>query len=379
MMTTWAEELCRPDIVHLVGAFVPSCPSLDVKSTTLVEALLSVNARQPCLRTGEERHQARLFAFLVKMVLIRWRNIAIYPERYARAMLQADFEQKRTLIRLKSSIKPYFLTRSFSDGSTTTGGTSQPGRSSDTAGCTTSSSRRTICHDQSDVGNDGDFELLDDRLPPAARIVDLNFLTDEPQTCRKEFGVALADNPTTTPQKRDPYLLRRPCKADQAELTSVTLPKRRKLADEDYVEASLAEFAGDEQNAPINKEPLAIEYMLGDKTATSVTAKDGGLKRVHTACDAQHHPEMRRTLTGTIDAARAALCGQPVRKTRKPKRPVKYDRSTTVQRASWRERYRALKDKCSPQKVAQRCADARQRAGLEWDEVQLFGYGFHVA
>ena len=342
----------------LAGAFVPSCPSLLVKSTTLVEALLCVNARQPCLRTGEERHQARLIAYLVKIVLSRWRNIAIYPERYALAMLQADSEQKRTLTRLKSSIKPYCLTRSFSDGSTTTSGTSQPGRSSDTAGCTTSSSRRTIYHDQGDVANDGDFELLDDRLPPVARIVDLNFLTDDSQTCREEFGMALADNRTIAPPKRDPYPLRRPCKADQAELTSVTIPKRRKLADEDYVEASLAEFAGDEQNAPINMEPLAIQYMLGDKNATSVTAKYGGLTRVHTACDAQH---------------------QPVRKTRKPKRPVKYDRSTTVQRASWRERYRALKEKCSPHEVAQRCADARQRAGLEWDEVQLFGYGFHVA
>ena len=111
-MTTLAEDLCRPELVNLVGAFVPSCPSLLAKCTTLAEAFLCVNSRQRCLRTDEEHHQAKLFACLVELMLSRWRNIAIYPKRYARAMLQADFEQKRTLTRLKGRIEPYFLTSS---------------------------------------------------------------------------------------------------------------------------------------------------------------------------------------------------------------------------------------------------------------------------
>ena len=121
-MTTLAEALCRPELVHLVGAFVPSCPSLLVKSTTLAEAFQCVKSRQRCLRTDEQHHQAKLFSFLVKLMLSRWRNIAIYPKRYARAMLQADLEQKRTLTRLKCRLKPCFLASPFSDGSTTTGG-----------------------------------------------------------------------------------------------------------------------------------------------------------------------------------------------------------------------------------------------------------------
>ena len=340
------------------------------------------------MRTDEEHHQAKLFSFLVKLMLSRWRNIAIYPKRYARAMLQADFEQKRTLTRLKSKVKPYFLTSSCSDESTTTGGASQPWSVSATAGSTTSSSRGTFCYDQADVVTVDDFELLNDRMPPAAH-------TDDFETRRKELGLALQENATTNPATRSRYPWRKAWRDELEKLVLLNPPKRRTPADEDGVEASPAEFAGDVQITPINKAPPAIEQMLGDEAVAfwaewygapkdkrkpvrttppvkgPLVAKCGELTREQHAYDAQLKPKRRKSVTGTNDAERDESCGQPVMKTPKVKRPLLPDRRSFVKRASTNARRCALAQKCSPQEVAKRCADARQLATIEWELNQF--------
>ena len=381
-MTTLAEELCRPEVVHLVGAFVPSCPSLLVKCTTLAEAFLFVNSRQRCLRTDEEHHQAKLFSFLVKLMLSRWRNIAIYPKRYARAMLQADFEQKQTLTRLKGRIKPYFLRSSCSDDSTTTGGTSQQWSASATEGST------TISYDQADVVNVDDFELLNDRMPPAAH-------TEDFKSWRNELGLALHENATTTPATRSRYPWRKAWRDELEKLVLVNPPKRRTPADEDGVEASPAEFAGDVQITPISKVPPAIEHMRGDEPVSfwrewymapkdkrkpvrttppvkgPLATKYGELTREQHAFVAQLKPKRRISDTGTSDAESDESCGHPVRKTPKIKRPLLPDRRSYVQRAYSHARRGALVQKCSPHEVAKICAHARQLATIEWELNQL--------
>jgi len=355
-MTTLAEDLCRPELVHLVGAFVPSCPSLLVKSTTLAEAFLCVNSRQRCLRTDEEHHQAKLFACLVELMLSRWRNIAIYPKKYARAMLQADWKQKQTLTWLKSSIKPYMLTRSCSDGSATTGGTAQPWSASATAGCTTSSSRGTTYYDQADVDNVGDFELLNDRMPPAAH-------TENFETWRNEFGLAMHDNARTSAGTRYRFPWRKAWRDELEKEVFVTSPKRWTPAYEDDVEASPAEFAGDVQNTPMNKAPRRryrarrTQKDKGKPVRTTpqvkgtLATKYGELTREQHHFVAQNKPKRRR----------AEACGQPVRKT------PKEDRHSFTQRAYYHARRGALAQKCSPQEVTKRCAGARQLAVVEWE------------
>ena len=375
-MTTLAEELCRPEVVHLVGAFVPSCPSLLVKSTTLAEAFLCVNSRQRCLRTDEEHHQAKLFACLVELMLSRWRNIAIYPKKYARAMLQADWKQKQTLTWLKSSIKPYMLTRSCSDGSTTTGGTSQPWSASATAGSTTSASRGTIYYDQADVVNVGDFELLNDRMPPAAH-------TEDFETWRKELGLALQDNATSTPATRSRYPWRKAWRDELEKHVLVTHPKMRTPADEDDLEASPAESAGDVQITPINKAPPAIEHMRGDDPVAfwaegcrepKAKREPGGTTPQVKGLLATKYGELTRehyAFVARLKPKRRISCGRPVRKTPKIKRPLLQDLKSCVARAAYSARRGALAQKCSPQEIAKRCAHARQLATIEWELNQF--------
>ena len=125
-----AEELCKQDVVHLVDAFVRICPCLLVKFSTLVEAFRNVNSTHPRSRAGNVLRQARNWACNVKLVLSHWRNLAVYPERHYRSMLEADAENKRTITRLTKSIEPYSVTTRFEETSPTTGGTSQPSKSS---------------------------------------------------------------------------------------------------------------------------------------------------------------------------------------------------------------------------------------------------------
>jgi len=130
-MTTSADELCREVVVRLVEVFVPLCPSLLINATALADAFAKIHSVQPCLRPGNTKHQSRLCALVVKMVLSKWRDLCVYPDRYARAMLQAGKEQRHTISRLKRSIQPFnVITSALSDLSTTTGGT-DPSRSSD--------------------------------------------------------------------------------------------------------------------------------------------------------------------------------------------------------------------------------------------------------
>ena len=130
-MATSVDEFCKGDVVRLVEVFVQVCPSLLINATTLQEAFAKVNAVKQCLRPGNTKHQSRLCALVVKMVLSKWRDLCVYPDRYARAMLQAGKEQRHTISRLKRSIQPFnVITSALSDLSTTTGGT-DPSKSSD--------------------------------------------------------------------------------------------------------------------------------------------------------------------------------------------------------------------------------------------------------
>ena len=163
--TTLAEELCQPNAVHLVGAFRRIWPSLIVTVTTVAAALRKVNEQFPCLRPGEVQHQAKACAVQVKTVLSQWRHIAVYPEQYARAILIADAEQKRTINRLTTSIKSCCVTRSLWDVATTTVGASQRSSTFARTGSTTSSSRTNFEPEQPVVADAGEFDLLHDGLP----------------------------------------------------------------------------------------------------------------------------------------------------------------------------------------------------------------------
>ena len=235
--TTLAEELCKPIAVHLVGAFVRIWPSLIVSATTVAAALRNVNEQFPCLRPGEVQHQARACAVQVKTVLSQWRHIAVHPEQYARAILTADAEQKRTIIRLTTSIKSCCVTSSLSDVSTTTVGASQRLSTSAITGSTTSSLRTNIDHDQPVVVDAGEFDLLHDGLP---------------------------------------LELKNTSKDALEELRNDSPHKRRKPAVEDDLRAFLAARARDEKNAPINRETQPVEEMPekeADSQAVSARAE----------------------------------------------------------------------------------------------------------
>ena len=164
-MATSVDELCKADVVRLVEVFVQICPSLLINATTLQEAFAKVNAVKQCLRPGNTKHQGRVCAFLVKMVLSKWRDLAVYPDRFARAMLQGNVEERRTITRLKRSILPFNVTSSLADVSTTTGGT-DPSRSS----CSTVGSSPPFYYDQGDIDYDGECEaLFNSSLPAAGR------------------------------------------------------------------------------------------------------------------------------------------------------------------------------------------------------------------
>ena len=164
-MSTSAEELCKAEVVGLVEVFVEMCPSLLINATTLQEAFANVHAIKPCLRPGNTKHQTRVCAFLVKMVLSKWRDLAVYPDRFARAMMQSTVDERRTITRLKRSIQPFHVMSSVSDVSTTTGGT-DPSRSP----CSTACSSIPVYYDQGDLDFDGECEaLFNSSLPAAGR------------------------------------------------------------------------------------------------------------------------------------------------------------------------------------------------------------------
>ena len=155
-------------MVHLVDAFVRICPSLLINHSTLAQAFLKVTTRDLRERAGLVVRPVAIWAWNVKCVLSRWRDIAVYPEKYVRAIRQADVEQHRTINRLMASIEPYFETPTFEELCTASGGTSRPSRSRPKAWKTASDTSSSIYAAHADVIYDLELELLDDSLPPAA-------------------------------------------------------------------------------------------------------------------------------------------------------------------------------------------------------------------
>ena len=204
-MTTLVEELCKPNVVHLVAAFVRICPSLLVNSVTLKEAVLMLSKKFPHSWPDKVETQARSWACRVKNVLRKWRDIAVYPARFNRAMMTADIEQKRTISRLTNSIKPYCVTRALSD----------------VAPPSTSSCHRAPYDDHADVVYHLEPEIRDESLPRAAGMEDLDFLIEDHEIRNQGIGLPLEDNRTSLtpfrrgfaePPPREGSLLTRPMK-----------------------------------------------------------------------------------------------------------------------------------------------------------------------
>ena len=204
-MTTLVEELCKPNVVHLVAAFVRICPSLLVNAVTLEEAMLMLSKKFPDSWPDKVETQARYWACRVKNVLRKWRDIAVYPARFNRAMMTADIEQKRTISRLTNSIKPYCVTRSLSD----------------VAPPSTSSRHRTPYDDHADVVYHLEPEIREESLPRAAEMEDLAFLLKDHEIRKQGIGLPLEDNRTSLtpfrrgfaePPPREGSLLTRPMK-----------------------------------------------------------------------------------------------------------------------------------------------------------------------
>ena len=193
-MATSAEELCKGDVVRLVEIFVQLCPSLLINATTLQEAFAKVHTVKPCLRPGYMKHQARVCAFLVKMVLSKWRDLAVYPDRFARAMLQGSVEERRAITRLKRSILPFNVITSLADVSTTTGGT-DPSRSS----CSTAGSSTPFYYDQGDIDYDGECAaLFNSGLPAGSRRASASDLAVDSMWL-DEWGIGSGDDELAGP------------------------------------------------------------------------------------------------------------------------------------------------------------------------------------
>ena len=301
--------------MHLVDAFVRICPSLLVKFSTLVEAFRNVNSTHPRSRAGNVLREARNWACNVKLVLSHWRNLAVYPERHARSMLEADVENKRTITRLTKSIEPYSVTTRFEETSPTTGGTSQPSTSSPTAGSTTSDVRSTMNYDPDDVVCGGELEPLDEGLPAAAGI--------------KDAACPIEENDM------------RRTRTEELEARGVeTAPKRRKHADDDAVKELFEAIAGLEQTARFEKATQTDEDMFGDITATLFN-RGYFHKLVHEGF----------------------------------REPLKQTRHNTISRAYAAARKSAWRDKCSKEEVSKRCRDATRLAAAAWDEIKNRGNG----
>ena len=158
-------------MVHLVDAFVPICPSLLINHSPLAHAFLNVTARDLRERAGLVVRPVAIWAWNVKLVLSCWRDIAVYPEKYVRAMRQADIEQRQTINRLRDSIEPYFETPTLEELYTATGGTSRPSRARPNAWIPALETSSSIYADHDDFIYDLELELLDDKLAPQKRKV----------------------------------------------------------------------------------------------------------------------------------------------------------------------------------------------------------------
>ena len=73
-------------------------------------------------------------------------------------------------------------------------------------------------YDQADVDNVGDFELLNDRMPPAAH-------TENFKTLRKEFGLAVHDNARTSAATRYRFPWRKAWRDELEKEVFVTSPQ----------------------------------------------------------------------------------------------------------------------------------------------------------
>ena len=331
-MTTLAEELCKPDVVQLVDAFVRICPSLLINHKQLAEAFRNVTARDPCERAGMVLRPARNWAWNVKMVLSHWRNIAVYPEKYARAMRQADVEKQRTISRLRASIDPFLEITKLEDLSTASGGTSQPSRSSPKAWPTASETGSTSYAAYADVLYDLELELLDDKLPPQYRRI-----------IEGQLSQTLA-------------LSQHVKRAGQYALDAVggeTHPKRRKTVYDAAVETALEAMGSDAPSPPSGDATQTHEDLLGDKTVPPVTVKHCGLILEYSDAAAQQQTQMRRgdRTQGNVKQDRRATCGRA------------YKTALT----------KAFRDYCSREEAYKRARVAGQKAGEAWDDVNLWG------
>ena len=225
-MTTLAEELCKPDVVHLVDAFVRICPSLLINHSTLAQAFLKVTARDLRERAGLVVRPVAIWAWNVKLVLSRWRDIAAYPEKYVRAMRQADIKQRQTINRLRASIEPYLETPTLEELYTARGGTSLPSRSRPNAWIPASETSSSIYADHADFIYDLELELLDDKLPPQKRRIIEGQLSQTLALSLRSQNALGVDSP----------------------------PKRRKPVDDAAVAASLEAIGADAPNFPSGDE-----------------------------------------------------------------------------------------------------------------------------
>ena len=378
-MATSAEELCKGDVVRLVEIFVQLCPSLLINATTLQEAFAKVHTVKPCLRPGNMKHQARVCAFLVKMVLSKWRDLAVYPDRFARAMLQGNVDERRTITQLKRSILPFNVITSLADVSTTTGGTDQS-RSS----CSTAGSSTPFYYDQGDIDYDGECAaLFNSGLPAASRRASVSDLAVDSMWL-DEWGIGTDDDELAGPALSRP--LRRSWSEElDALVADDPPPKRRKTFDEDDMEAFLAELEADGDNAPNDEDILEADGdtgadvdMLVASSGTSGTDHYGGLAQVHTDSVAQPQQANSRKDSSATHMVRSdrpppASDGQSVKKARKVNRVLKTTRHCVISRAYKAAKRTALKEGKSKEEAAVLARAALKQAGIDWNANNLLG------
>ena len=120
-------------------------------------------------------------------------------------------------------------------------------------------------------------------------------------------------------------------------------------------------IAGLEQTARFEKATQTDEDMLGDISATPVTAKYGGLTRDYTDFVSRQQSYTRGYFLKVVHEGF--------------REPLKQTRHNTISRAYAAARKSAWRDKCSKEEVSKRCRDASRLAAAAWDEIQNRGKG----
>ena len=429
-LTTRVDELCLGPVVHVVEVFLSVCPSLLINATTLKLGLMEVHERIPCLRPGNVEQSAKMVAVLVKMALSKWRDIAVYPEKFARAMLQANLDQKRIITKLKGAISPYEVTANVAtcdDWASTTSVAASTSRSSSfTRGSSLVPPSSPPTTGDADLDFERELEALDHALPPAA----VPLVCDDPfadgEAWLSEFcptfdanrapSKTICDNRQTTPSKTftTPVKggrLRRTWSDEFDELGMKTPTKNAgNVVDEDneinafFDQITVVTPNHQEPRAPLTNDEVrarADAQKIEEAMKEPLCAKAGALSREHNNYLAKFDPKRARSNNShkphkavnrspevvTIASAAAVencevaalsivpdnLNGHALKKKEKPKGIVKTGRAKKGASAYKNSMKKSAREKVSPEVAKERAREARLKAGMDWDATQLYG------